>query len=141
MSPFLRNVERRTMAEHEERLTTIVLAEARAESERIRQRTKVARLEVTEAKPQQQRTEKQCKGCGSSARRSRGGVCAACIAAARAELVAFVASRAYGVTAAQVADRFELSNETALKRLSRATQAGVLRRMSVGLYALGEVKP
>ncbi len=36
MSPFLRNVERRTMAEHEERLTTVVLAEARAESEIIR---------------------------------------------------------------------------------------------------------
>lgn len=36
VSPFLRNVERRTMAEHEERLTTVVLAEARAESEIIR---------------------------------------------------------------------------------------------------------
>jgi hypothetical protein len=46
MSPFLRNVERRTMAEHEERLATVVLAEARAESERIRQRAGPAALDT-----------------------------------------------------------------------------------------------
>lgn len=137
MNHFLRDVERRTMLEHEERLTTIALAEARAESERVRQRAGQQRS--AGRTPQQQRTESRCE-CGRRTR-SASGVCHQCNGTQRARLVAYVSTCAYGATTPQVAEALEIGREAATKALGRAVADGVLRRVSWGLYALGEVKP
>ena len=137
MNHFLRDVERRTMAEHEERLATVVLAEARAESERIRQR---AGQQRSTPKPPTQRTEKRCAECDGRTR-AANGVCADCIAARSEALVAAVRALHYGATVPQVAEALGVSFAAAEKRLGRAVKAGTLRRVRHGLYALGEVKP
>lgn len=128
MTPFLRNVERQRMAEHEERLATTALTEARAESERIRQRAGQKR---STPKPPTARTETRCESCGGRTR-SASGVCRACAGTQQARLVAFVARCALGATTPQVAEALEIGREAATKALSRAVAEGVLRRVGWG---------
>jgi hypothetical protein len=133
----LRAIEARCAELHEERLATLVLAEARAESERIRQRAGQQRS--TGRTSQTQRTESRCE-CGKRTR-SASGVCRQCDGTQQARLVAYVATCSYGATTPQVAEALEIGRVAASKALTRAVTEGVLRRVSWGLYALGEVKP
>lgn len=132
MSPReLRAIEARCAELHEERLADAVLREARAESERVRQR---AGQQRSTPKPPTARAEKRCAECGGRTR-AAGGTCADCLAAARTELVDYVRSCHYGATVALVAAHFEISTNTAAKRLERAVKAGALERVRVGRYA------